>query len=139
MSNSRDNIKDLYQAQLDIYRDIKGLLTKIINHEQGTVWACEQVDKINSYFCQLKKLDAKINNIKSIQIDYNHNTGLIDLRADLQNSMLNVKNLLGVFQARISGGQQHISNELKKVVKNMEIKGYQERGYLKSKNVACVY
>jgi len=129
---SSRKIHDLMKAQLCIYKKVESLLDKTESNKQGSVWAYKQVDEINLLFNKLRSLDEQINIIVNSHVEIKSNPELKTLADELYIVILNIKRHMGVLQARIKGGQQHVRSSIKSVLKNMEIKGYKKNMMIES-------
>lgn len=133
MREFEKNIIELLHSQYDIYKNIEISLKKVLDHQHGSAWGVEKVGEMDIHFNKLKKIDKKINEILTAQSALKDNVEISKIAVDLKTITVNVNHLLGLFQARLKGGREHVLSKIKDVLKGMEIKGYQKQYNRKTK------
>jgi len=139
MSSASDYVKRLLSSQLDVYQEIELFLRKIVGHRQGSEWAFEQVENINLQFDKVKKLEREINGILKINPEFAHRIELVDIVNKIKNAILKIKRFMDILQIRVAGGQRVVFENLKNIIKRMDIEGYRQKNALNKISVDCLY
>lgn len=134
-----DYIKQLLQSQLEIYRETELFLKDVIGHKKGTEWGFEQVEKIDLYFNKTKKLQLEINEILNTNPEFVRKTELTNIVKKIKKMILSINRLIDILHIHVTGGQRFVFENLRNVLKGMEIKGYRQINILNKIGVDCRY
>jgi hypothetical protein len=131
-------IEDILREELEVCKELQLTLKNIIDHQQGTVWPVEQVDKINGYIVSLMKLDEKLMVVSKDRFNLKQKTEVLDLLNNMEKAMLEIKQFLFIFQTRLIGGKEMISCEIKNIIRGMRIRDYQSRPKVDTCPTVCL-
>lgn len=114
----------LLQKKLGACQSLKSIIRDVADNQYGSVWAPEQVDRIEKYFAGLKALDKGLMSLKNAEINLGQESKLLNLVDDIRKTMLESKRLLTIYSARLEGGRHLVKSEINNVLRGKNIKGY---------------
>lgn len=117
-------IEKTLKDKLDVCFKLRSTLKNIINNRQGSIWAIEQINEISSYIDSLMRLDESLMGVERGDFNLIHKTRILSYLSDIKKTILEIKHLLYIFQVRLTGGKELISDQIKNILKGMKIKGY---------------
>jgi len=131
-------IENILREELEVCEELRLTLKNIIDHRQGTVWSVEQVDKINSYIVSLMRLDERLMVVSKGTFNLKQKIEILDLLNCVEKAKLEIKQFLIIFQARLIGGKETVSCQIKDIIRGMRIKEYQSRPKVDTCPTVCL-